>query len=179
MKICVKCGTSFEEGQEFCPKCGNESSITANNIFASENGKSDKNIKENKKRVIKLISIIAVIVVIVVSIVIALKVITPAKKGETAKDKLKSVSEKCVAKGTMLSSDGMSLFIDAEDSLDSDALEDIHTVLEELEIPDVVMREMETTTALMGRRVETCGDYEISWTFHPDNGLDVLVKIIE
>ncbi len=176
MKICAKCGTAFEEGQECCPKCGNESGITVDNNNASENGKSNE---KNKKVVIKLVSIIAVIVVIVVAIVIALKVISPPPKGETAKDKLKNVSEKCIAKGTMLSSDGMSLFIDAKDSLDSDALDDIHTVLEELEIPDVIMREMETTTALMGRRVETSGDYEISWTFHPDNGLDVLVKIIE
>ena len=95
------------------------------------------------------------------------------------KEKLKKASEECTSLGTTLSSDGLSLFIDSEDSEDVEALMDILTVLEELNIPDSVWDEMGTTTALMGKQTQVCGDFEISWTYHPDNGLDVLIKIVE
>ena len=44
--------------------------------------------------------------------------------------------------------------------------------LKELDGPDSVMSKMESTTALMGRQSDDWDDYEVSWSFHPDNGLD-------
>jgi hypothetical protein len=35
---------------------------------------------------------------------------------------------------------------------------------------------MEQTRALDGRQSETWEDFSASWTYHPDNGLDVLIR---
>ncbi len=45
-------------------------------------------------------------------------------------------------------------------------------VLNELEGPDSVISKMESTTAMMGRQDDSWGDYEVAWSYHPDNGFD-------
>lgn len=44
--------------------------------------------------------------------------------------------------------------------------------LEELDGPDSVLSKMESTTAMMGRQSDDWDDFEVSWSYHPDNGLD-------
>ena len=94
-------------------------------------------------------------------------------------DKLKEVSESCIASGTSLSSDGLSLMIDAKNKDDLEALLDVYTAIEVLSLPDSLIDDMSHTTAMMGKQSQTCGDYEVSWSYHPDNGLDVLIKVIQ
>ena len=94
-------------------------------------------------------------------------------------DNLKKASEECTASGTSLAADGMSLMIDAKDKNDTAALLDLYSVMETLNLPDSLLDDMGHTTAMMGKQTQTCGDYEVSWAYHPDNGLDVLIKIIQ
>jgi hypothetical protein len=44
--------------------------------------------------------------------------------------------------------------------------------LEELDGPDSILSKMESTTAMMGRQSDDWDDFEVSWSYHPDNGLD-------
>jgi len=53
---------------------------------------------------------------------------------------------------------------------------DIQCVLEALNTPTYVTREMEETRALDGRQTDTWGPYSASWSYHPDQGLDILIR---
>lgn len=53
---------------------------------------------------------------------------------------------------------------------------DLTCVLGQLKTPTYVIREMEQTRALDGRQSETWESFEASWTYHPDQGLDVLIR---
>lgn len=50
---------------------------------------------------------------------------------------------------------------------------------EELGVPDYVYKLMITTTALQGRQTETVNGLIISWTYHPDNGLEVIYRLAD
>lgn len=60
-----------------------------------------------------------------------------------------------------------------------DAYEAVENINEALELPDSLLNEMGETTSLMGKQTETYDDIGItvSWTYHPDNGLEVTYKI--
>ena len=94
-------------------------------------------------------------------------------------DNLKKAADLCTASGSSLSSDGLSLKIDAKNKNDTAALLDVLSVIEALDFPDSLLDDMGNTTAMMGKQSQICGDYEVSWTYHPDDGLDVLIKILQ
>lgn len=48
-------------------------------------------------------------------------------------------------------------------------------VLEELDAPSSVSAKMEQTRALDGTQTDDWDEYEISWTYHPDDGYSVIV----
>jgi hypothetical protein len=48
-------------------------------------------------------------------------------------------------------------------------------VLRELETPAYVTEQIGQTRALDGRQTATWGDFEASWTYHPDNGLNLVI----
>jgi len=50
-------------------------------------------------------------------------------------------------------------------------------VLEELEIPQSIVTRIENTNSTMGLVEGEWDQYQASWTYHPNNGLDVFVKI--
>ncbi len=57
--------------------------------------------------------------------------------------------------------------------IQKNALEAIRYANEELGFNDSVYSKMMKTTALMGRQNEETDKYKVSWTYHPDNGLEV------
>lgn len=52
-------------------------------------------------------------------------------------------------------------------------LEAIRYANDELGFPGSVYSDMMNTTALMGRQSEENNKYKVSWTYHPDHGLEV------
>lgn len=53
---------------------------------------------------------------------------------------------------------------------------DLVCVLGALDTPMYVLRRVEGTRAIDGRQSESWGSFEASWTYHPDNGLDMLIR---
>jgi hypothetical protein len=53
--------------------------------------------------------------------------------------------------------------------------ENLVCVLRELETPAYVTEQIGQTRALDGRQTATWGDFEASWTYHPDNGLNLVI----
>ena len=93
---------------------------------------------------------------------------------------LKTAYNNCYNKDRIfLSGDGMSLTVDSEDQWDISNMLNIYDIIDKLGLPDSLKDEMAYTNALMGRRSESYEDYDVSWNYHPDNGLDVTFKIKE
>lgn len=57
----------------------------------------------------------------------------------------------------------------------SASLTGLTCVLDELETPQSVISKMNRTRALDGMQSATWGDFEASWTYHPDDGLDLII----
>ena len=50
----------------------------------------------------------------------------------------------------------------------------IDTINKDLNLPEVLSKKMYNTRAIDGRQTETYGIVEISWTYHPDKGLEII-----
>lgn len=52
-------------------------------------------------------------------------------------------------------------------------------IIEVLGAPTAVMSHMEQTTSLDGRQTESWGNIEVSWSYHPDRGMDAVFEIVD
>ncbi len=82
-----------------------------------------------------------------------------------------------------IASDGSWMKIDTnpnnfDDYADTNAFTMIQLVNYELGFPSWVWEDMCATRSLDGRQSETHGRYEVSWTYHPNTGMEVIYKII-
>lgn len=85
--------------------------------------------------------------------------------------------------GGEIQDDGSTLILDMAVTLpdgskdyatgDTDA-EDLGCVLESLDTPESIIQQMEQTRALDGMQSGSWGEFEAKWTYHPDDGLDVI-----
>jgi hypothetical protein len=48
-------------------------------------------------------------------------------------------------------------------------------ILQQIGAPNYVQSNMETTNSLMGRQTATVYGIDISWSYHPDNGMDIVI----
>ena len=95
------------------------------------------------------------------------------------KDKLKQAVWKTNSKHTKLSNDGLSITIDSTDENDIDSMLDVFIVIDYLGFPDSVSEKIKNTNSRMGLQSETYDGYKITWSYHPKNGLDAIIEIIE
>ncbi|WP_143447450.1 hypothetical protein [Kineosporia sp. R_H_3] len=81
--------------------------------------------------------------------------------------------------GVTVGDRGASLTLDGhgEDDLPGVGLttDQIGCVASELRVTDAVVAQMDSTTAMQGRQNATWDGFEASWTYHPDNGLDLII----
>lgn len=105
------------------------------------------------------------------------KTASDAKKARL--DKFKYAFSQSLSKRTTLSSDGRSIVVDSISKYDTEGIIDIMKIIDALELPDSLYSEMVSTNALMGRQTETFGDIQVSWSYHPDNGLDAIFKLVD
>jgi len=108
--------------------------------------------------------------------------ITRAEKGSEVVLALTSVLERaadrCGAGGVGDSGSSIDLDMEGDDAFSGDlTISDVTCVLDELGVPDSVMSKMEATRSLDGRQTEDWGGIEATWTYHPDDGLDVILEL--
>lgn len=182
--FCVKCGSQLSDGALFCGDCGNKVEEIPNNVnfVSAEEQLPLENIEEIAKKPKaskKKLAIIGGIAVVI--IVLALIIFIPSK--------FERVKSECVQIAGIITGSGDHFTIDTypdiyEDMdeavkamLSSDwqegALEAIQYANEELGFSGAVYSQMLETTALMGRQSEENDKYIVSWTYHPDDGLEV------
>ncbi len=57
-------------------------------------------------------------------------------------------------------------------------IDDITCVMDELEAPESVLAQMGSTRALDGMQSATWSTYKATWTYHPDDGLDLIITYV-
>lgn len=77
------------------------------------------------------------------------------------------------------SSDKLSITVDSKDKNDFTSYFDILDIIICLGLPDSLRESMDHTNSMMGRQSETYNAWNVSWAYHPDNGLDVIFKLVE
>lgn len=80
--------------------------------------------------------------------------------------------------GITVSDGGKSLIIDGKGEEDYSGAEIYNTVcvLTEVKVPSYIISNMETTNSLMGRQSDEFDGIAISWSYHPNNGLDIVIN---
>lgn len=81
-----------------------------------------------------------------------------------------------------VAADGSYLLIDTnprdyDDYSDDDAVKGLYYAIVSLGLPDSLIQKMSSTRALDGRQSEEYDDLEVSWSYHPDKGLEVLFSL--
>lgn len=56
---------------------------------------------------------------------------------------------------------------------------DLWCIIETLDAPTSVISHMEQTTSLDGRQTETWDNIQISWSYHPDRGMDSILTLTD
>lgn len=243
-KFCVKCGAELDDGQLFCPKCGQK---VGEKIELSSDKRINNGEMPIKRIIMAAIAVIALVAVVFIVRGTQAKSITLSKDNLTIKvgnmetltytidpEKTKnkevtwtSSSESiakvnngivsgvnegdCIITATTkngktdtcevtitsagpdlqaiyndycsslyasVASDGSYLDIDTnpddkEEYFDSDAYEAIVAVNEALGLPESVLNKMDQTRSVDGMQSYSTDELEITWTYHPDKGIEV------
>ena len=88
----------------------------------------------------------------------------------------------CSISDDVVQDGGESLFLDngGDDFGSGDlSVSDLLCVLEALDTPDAVITQMSQTRALDGTQSGTWGDFSATWTYHPDDGLDIVIRLVD
>tara|TARA_Y100000389_G_C17167682_1_gene367546 strand:+ start:167 stop:628 length:462 start_codon:yes stop_codon:yes gene_type:complete len=80
--------------------------------------------------------------------------------------------------GIDISEDYQSLYLDGQGQ-ESSGIRYSYTlcILEELEIPSPILNRIANTNSTMGEVEASSNDINLSWTYHPDNGLNIFLEI--
>ena len=173
--ICANCGTELAEGQAFCPVCGTKATATMAPGVSGAIDQFNANVEtKKKKKPIVPIVIGAVAVVIVLVLIISLA-------GGGKKDFNKMFSDIKYNSWCTIASDGSYMKIDTnpndeDDYIDLTAYYTLESINAELGFPSSTYEKMGETRALDGRQYDSAGDVEVSWTYHPDSGLEVMYE---
>lgn len=79
------------------------------------------------------------------------------------------------ADGSYLSLD--TNWLDIDDYFDSDAYDALGDIISALDLPQSLLAEMGETRSIDGRQTADYDDISVSWSYHPDNGLEVIFKV--
>lgn len=140
--------------------------------------------KQERSRTSIVIAIIAAAVLVIAAILIsgAVRDAMEKKAEEAAKPDFSKLAESAPTDGTVsVSDDGLSMTVDTN-PLDiskynsSEAITFIKDVNAELGLPDSLYEKMVATRALDGRQTSDYDHVEVSWSYHPDNGLEVIYE---
>lgn len=171
MSKCKKCGKELKKDNKFCPNCG-----TKNEEYIESNKEENKNkpISKNTK-----IAIIVGIIIIVVAIIFF--VIKPNNNNSNQMDFRRIYNELGDGYYVTIADDNSYLEIDTnplnlDDFNSTEAWDLIRQVNNKLNLPDSLENKMQHTRALDGRQTENYNNITVSWTYHPDKGLNVLYE---
>jgi hypothetical protein len=75
-----------------------------------------------------------------------------------------------------LGDEGRSMTITGAGHYSGADIEDVACVLDQLDIPDSVVARIDSTRALDGMQEASWDDFTAVWTYHPDDGLNLIIE---
>lgn len=181
MAFCTNCGT--ESNSAFCPNCGNGNSLVdaqsnADNpalkiVSTTNTGLSGASPLGARKPINKFV-FIAIPLVLVAAIALIFVLSAPKNPFPKALEAC-GISED--ESYIYLGDEGKTLLMDGEGESSAGANSaDVWCVLQELNVPESTVAQMEKTSSLMGVVSDSWDGISADWTYHPDNGFDVVLK---
>jgi hypothetical protein len=92
-------------------------------------------------------------------------------------DTFQKAYESCgTPSGVSVSDNGTTISIDTigETDYSGASFSDAVCIINALKTPTYIMDNMDTTNSLMGRQTDSFNGIDVSWSYHPDNGLQVV-----
>lgn len=176
MAFCTNCGQESETA--FCSNCGTKISTDASSqadMNVSVNPVPQQPISVSQAAKSQKRSIyIAVAVAIVAVVILLLAFATPKNPFPSALDAC-GISEE--DSYIYIGDNGKSLLMDGEGETSAGASSaDVWCVLEALDVPESTVAQMEKTSSLMGVVSDSWDGISAEWTYHPDNGFDIVLE---
>lgn len=175
--ICSKCGAQLQDGQAFCPMCGQKAG-EQNGAAQGDNVQPASTAQKKFPVKVAIIGVAAAIAAVVLIAAIA--------GGRNRVDFQKLYDDYCSPTWAELGSDGSYLTLDSNPfDMESDVgrilyIKDVNNAIKEihreLNLPSSLFEDMQHTRALDGRQKETFDNVEVSWSYHPDKGLVIIYK---
>lgn len=169
---CRKCGKRVEKDMIFCPACG--ISLYEQDITQIGEPKSNYKNEQNAKKIIFFTS--ALLMVLTIALLFMHN-----KKSNFQKVFEKAGGKNYIGEWVSVSNDGKSLIIDTnpgdiEDYYEPDALSAIRKIHSTLGLPDSLITKMTQTRVIDGRQSESYDNITVSWTYHPNLGLEIIYE---
>ena len=192
-KKCSKCGSENMADAKYCVNCGNnlvEEVVNKNQEVIEVLDHTDSSGKEKKKKTI--------MIVVIVFLLICVFALLNSNGKNNESDYVDYEDEDVVVEDSgyeydfeaiydeyldssyaKVGADGSYLSIDTNpdgysDYSNDDAVEGVVQTIYALDLPSSLIEELSSTRALDGRLSKTYGNITVSWSYHPDNGLEIL-----
>lgn len=183
--VCANCGNELQDGQEFCPKCGQRAGAPVYPYANAASNAAARMRRNNAKKKKLLIAGIAAVAVVAVIVVVCLGGGIGKKDFNDLYPQLDEEMWCTVAEdGSYLKIDTNPFDTDSDDFTLSyyenyfmPADEMIQQINKDLGFPDALYEKMTTSTWSMGKQSDSNKNYTVSWTYHPDKGLEVMYEI--
>ncbi len=182
-KICARCNAELLEGQAFCPICG----LSVKSMYQPVD--TDNLILEEKSKKSKKSKKIAMVVIIIIAIICIFLAVVSSGSRTDFNDMYSNISGQLWCEidenGEWIKLDTNPM--DTEDD-ESDYYTDYYTFgkpcnekIKEINIDlgfsTSLYEKMNSTSALQGVQSEENDNYKVTWTYHPDHGLEVMYEI--
>lgn len=170
MKYCEKCGTQMSDDSTFCPTCGQKQT----KIEAASSEVAVPKPPKQRSGTRKIAIMVIVIAVVIAGI---------AWLSYDPTNDIEDAYSQCTTDCSQISDDHTSIWIDSNpddkyDVYDSGADEDVDAINAYLGLPDSLDKKMGNTCGNDGKQTETYGDIEVTWSYSPSNGFEVLYTLI-
>lgn len=174
-RTCQRCGAELKEGQDFCTNCGQKVDVAVHNDSNQAINQFNTNVAERKNKG-KIISIVIGVFLIIVIVAVILFI----KSGNNInfEEKFADIRNEYWCE---IATDNSYMKIDTnpfdiDDYFEADAWDAIEEVNTELGFSEALMTKMGETRSVDGRQEDENDKFRVSWTYHPDNGLEVIYE---
>lgn len=178
--FCKNCGKEIDDNAKFCMNCGNSINEDNNNKENDKVNKILENLNNDTKKkpsnkIFKLLIIVGFIVAIIIIVTLMI-----TNKGVNLKKVYSKVLEEnsAYSKFINIASDNSYIEIDtnpndSDDYYSAEAWELVKKMNQELGFPESLDNKMAHTRSMDGKQSDKVNDIEVTWTYHPDNGLEI------
>lgn len=173
--FCRKCGAKLEKDTGLCPACG----------APLDQEMKSKNLRDRAIAVLSgknsMMYVLGTILLIAAAAVCVFLLINNRPSFQRAFEDAGGANN--IGEWVTVSKDGKSMRIDTNPADEegyysykaADAIRDIN---ESLGLPDVLYDKMGETRAIDGRQTAAYKNISVSWTYHPDDGLEIIYERI-